>query len=184
MRCAHLCLFRLAFAQFVDMGKHARKPSRSERLRSVAPGVVAATVAVAIFVLTSQAPEVTSAESSFVNRLLVGLFGWIPGLYDPATGLWLGIGIRHWAHAFEFGVLGLFVALAAKRAMEPRVAAPGVLAFAVCAGFSLFDQCHRLFVPGRHFDLFDLAMDALGYGVAIAGVVGVGWWRDRVAECG
>ena len=137
--------------------------------------MVAATVAVAIFALTSQTPEVTSAESSFVNRLLVGLFGWIPGLYDPATGLWLGIGIRYWAHAVEYGVLGLFVALAARSAMEPRVVAAGAVALAICAGFSLFDQCHRLFVPGRHFDWFDLAMDALGYGVAIMVVMGVGW---------
>ena len=54
-------------------------------------------------------------------------------------------------------------------------------AHAICAGFSLFDQCHRLFVPGRHFDPFDLAMDALGYGVAVVVVMGVE--RLRGAFC-
>ena len=115
----------------------------------------------------------------FVNDLMVSLLGWIPGLYDPATGLWLGLGIRHWAHAVEYGALGLFVALAAKSAMGQRTIAPGMAALAICAGFSLFDQCHRLFVPGRHFDPFDLAMDALGYGVAVVVVMGVGWLRER-----
>ena len=95
-------------------------------------------VAVAIFALTSQTPEVTSAESGFVNDLLVALLGWIPGLYNPSTGLWFGIGIRHWAHAVEFGALGLFVALAAKSAMGPRAAAPHVVSLAICAGFSLY----------------------------------------------
>ena len=112
---------------------------------------------------------------------IVGLLGWIPELYDLATGLWLGIGIRHWAHAVEYGALGLFVALAAKSAMGQRTIAPGMAALAICAGFSLFDQCHRLFVPGRHFDPFDLAMDALGYGVAVVVVMGVE--RLRGAFC-
>ena len=109
---------------------------------------------------------------------MAAMLGWIPGLYDPATGLWLGIGIRRWAHAVEYGALGLFVALAAKSAMGQRTIAPGMAALAICAGFSLFDQCHRLFVPGRHFDPFDLAMDALGYGAAVA-AVGVERLRGR-----
>ena len=140
--------------------------------------MISAVIALAIFTLTSQTPEVTSSESGFMNDLMVTLLGWIPGLYDPATGLWLGIGIRRWAHAVEYGALGLFVALAAKSAMGQRTIAPGMAALAICAGFSLFDQCHRLFVPGRHFDPFDLAMDALGYGAAVA-AVGVERLRGR-----
>ena len=159
--------------------RHARKLARDGRTRTMLACTVAVFIAVSIFELTSQTPEVTSAESGFVNDLMVALFGWIPGLYDSATGLWLGIGIRHWAHAVEFGVLGLSVALAAKSAMGQRTIAPGMAALAICAGFSLFDQCHRLFVPGRHFDPFDLAMDALGYGVAVVVVMGVEWLRGR-----
>ena len=61
--------------------------------------------------------------------------------------------------------------------MGQRAIAPGMAALAICAGFSLFDQCHRLFVSGRHFDPFDLAMDALGYGAAV--VVVVVWQLSR-----
>ncbi|MDO4210724.1 MAG: VanZ family protein [Bacteroidales bacterium] len=161
-------------------GRHARKPTRVERLRTGFSGAAAVVIAIAIFILTSQTPEVTSAESGFMDDLMVSLLGWIPGLYDPTTGLWLGVGIRHWAHAVEYGALGLFVALAAKSAMGRRTIAPGMAALAICAGLSLFDQCHRLFVPGRHFDPFDLAMDALGYGVAVVVMMGVMMTR----ECG
>ena len=149
-------------------------------------GVLATAVAVAIFVLTEQPPEVTSAESGWVDAFLLRLFGGATWLYDPDTGLWLGIGIRHWAHTVEFGLLGVFVALAVHFAGRAKAAKPakaqaagemrrrsnllreGGISLAICVAYSLFDQCHKLFVPGRHWDTFDLVMDAGGYLVAIA----------------
>ena len=121
--------------------------------------------------LTEQSPDVTSSESGFVNDLLAGLFGWVPFLYDPETGLWLGMDIRHWAHTAEFLVLGVFVAMSSYLALRPRLLSAGGIALLVCVACSLFDQCHKLFVPGRHFDGLDLAMDALGYGIAILAVL-------------
>ena len=119
--------------------RHTSNLMQDERPRAALACAAAIAIAVAIFALTSQAPEVASAESGFVNDLMVALLGWISGLYDLATGLWLGIGIRHWAHAVEFGALGLSVALAAKSTMGPRVVAPCLTALAICAGFPLFD---------------------------------------------
>lgn len=124
-------------------------------------------------------PDTTSSESSAVNDFLVGLFGGVLLLYDPETDLWLGVGIRHWAHAVEFFAFGVFAALAAWFLARPRLAAAGGVALAVCVASSLFDQCHKLFVPGHHFDGFDLVMDALGYGVAIAVVLAVAWVVSR-----
>ena len=148
------------------------EPSRKNRrlcLAAVAAIVCACAVAVAIFALTAQPPERTSAESGFVNDLLVSLFGDVPGLYDPQTELWLGIHVRHWAHTVEFGALGLFVAISALLVLRGRPAAlAGACSLAICAVCSLVDQCHKLFVPGRHFDWFDLVMDALGYCTSIA----------------
>lgn len=150
----------------------------SSRVPAIIAAGLAVAVAVAIFVLTEQPPDVTSSESDFVNRLLADLFGDTP-LYDPQTELWLGIGIRHWAHAAEFWLLGMFVSLAAYCALRPRLLAPGVLSLIVCAACSLIDQCHKLFVPGRHFDCFDLVMDALGYCVAILMVLLVAKLLER-----
>lgn len=125
--------------------------------------------AAAIFVLTSQDVDTTSAESSWMNDLLIRLFGDIPGLYDPETGLWLGLSVRQWAHTAEFLMLGTFVSLSVSllRKGGPLGSSIGIAA-AVCAACSIADQMHKLFVPGRHFDGVDLGMDALGYGTAIA----------------
>ena len=156
-------------------GKHNNTPARNDRVGTTPPAIAttaaaiaAIAIAIVIFTLTSQTPEETSAMSSTVNDLVVAVLGWIPGLYDPSADQWLGIDIRHWAHAFEFGALGLFVTLASAMAMRPRILAPAGMSLAICALCSILDQCHKLFVPGRHFDSFDLCMDALGYGLAIA----------------
>ena len=42
-----------------------------------------------------------------------------------------------------------------------------VLAILTCMCISLCDQSVRLFIAGRHFDSFDLVLDALGYVSAI-----------------
>ena len=117
-----------------------------------------------------------------MSDFLVSVFGGIPFLYDPETDLWLGINIRHWAHTAEFFALGVFVATSAYFALKPRLLPAGGVALVICAACSLFDQCHKLFVPGRHFDGFDLLMDALGYGLAILTVLLiVRLWAHRKA---
>lgn len=115
-----------------------------------------------------------------MGDLLAGLLGAFPGVYDSQAGELLGVGIRRWAHVVEFGVLGLFVAVAACRMLRPRLAWAAGASFAICLACSLLDQCHKLFVPGHHFDASDLVMDAVGYGLAI--LVVVAWGRvHRVA---
>ena len=169
-------------------GQGSRSACRASVLGRVAgnalPSLVmagfAVAVAIAIFLLTAQGPDDTISASSIVNVWLAKVFGRIPGLYDPQTGLWLGIGVRHWAHTAEFWLLGLFVSLSAYFALRPRLLVAGGVSFAVCVAFSLFDQTHKLFVPGRHFDGFDLAMDALGYGLVIAIVFTIGWILKKV----
>lgn len=42
-----------------------------------------------------------------------------------------------------------------------------VLAVLTCICISLCDQSVRIFIAGRHFDSFDLVLDALGYVSAI-----------------
>lgn len=135
--------------------------------RAAVPVALAVAVVVAICILTVQPPEATVAQSEFAGKLLAGLLAGFPGAYDPTSGELLGTDIRRWAHVAEFGALGLAVAVAACRMVEPRRARAAGAAAAVCASCSLLDQCHKLLVPGRHFDAADLAFDALGYGLAI-----------------
>ena len=83
--------------------------------------------------------------------------------------LWMGANIRRVAHTVEFFFVGLFASSAAvcldKRMSLARLRCVPVLAF--CAVCSVCDQVHKIFVPGRHFDIVDLGFDAAGYVVAM-----------------
>ncbi len=83
--------------------------------------------------------------------------------------LWMGANIRRVAHTVEFFFVGLFASLVAvcldKRVPITRLRCVPVLAF--CAVCSVGDQVHKIFVPGRHFDVIDLGFDAAGYVTAM-----------------
>ena len=79
--------------------------------------------------------------------------------------MWMGANIRRLAHTVEFFFVGLFASLAVvcldKRVSPTRLWRVSVLAF--CVVCSVGDQVHKIFVPGRHFDVVDLGFDAAGY---------------------
>lgn len=83
--------------------------------------------------------------------------------------MWMGTNIRRVAHTVEFFFVGLFASSAVvcldKRMSLTRLRCVLVLAF--CAVCSVGDQVHKIFVPGRHFDIIDLGFDAAGYVVAM-----------------
>lgn len=98
--------------------------------------------------------------------------------------LWMGANIRRVAHTVEFFFVGLFASLAAvcldKRVSPTRLRCVPLLAF--CAVCSVGDQVHKIFVPGRHFDMIDLGFDAAGYVVAMLLVRLVSAWVHHVTR--
>ena len=98
--------------------------------------------------------------------------------------LWMGANIRRIAHTVEFFFVGLFASLAAvcldKRVSPTRLRCVPLLAF--CAVCSVGDQVHKIFVPGRHFDMIDLGFDAAGYVVAMLLVLLVSAWVHHVTR--
>lgn len=88
-----------------------------------------------------------------------------------------GKSFRRFAHIIEFGAVGLFASLSALLLLGDRFSlhqlAAGCLVF--CMLNSLLDQLHKLFVPGREFDVIDLGLDAIGYALAISLIFGA--WR-------
>lgn len=139
-----------------------------------------------IFVLTEQTPVQTSALSSAVNEAVVAhhdngmgdgaaaspnaeLTASSGVISDLGTALLSYASVRKWAHTVEFLAFGIPVSLAFKfwwgkpHGLLTRVP----LAFLLCVFASLFDQTHKLFVPGREFDAGDLLFDLLGYSIAI-----------------
>lgn len=146
-----------------------------------------------IWILTEQNVEQTSSLSESTARAVEGQAadvrpdaaqesqaGDAAGDADSTTGaihpdplapvrLWMGANIRRVAHTVEFFFVGLFASLVAvcldKRVSPTRLWCVSVLAF--CAVCSVGDQVHKIFVPGRHFDMIDLGFDAAGYVVAM-----------------
>lgn len=98
--------------------------------------------------------------------------------------LWMGANIRRVAHTVEFFFVGLFASLAVvcldKRVSPTRLWCVSVLAF--CAVCSVGDQVHKIFVPGRHFDMIDLGFDAAGYVTAMLLVLLVSAWVHHVTR--
>ena len=98
--------------------------------------------------------------------------------------LWMGANIHRVAHTVEFFFVGLFASLAVvcldKRVSPTRLWRVPVLAF--CAVCSVGDQVHKIFVPGRHFDMIDLCFDAAGYVTAMLLVLLVSAWVHHVTR--
>lgn len=152
----------------------------------------AAAVFIAIFVLTEQSPGDTTALSASASDAIASRPVDAGGAGAPDASLgasaagertvgpieaMLAIGnVRKWAHAAEFFAFGAPVALASAlwwgRSRGPRARVSA--AFGICVLASLFDQTHKLFVPGREFDAGDLLFDLLGYCSAIA-FVSLAW---------
>lgn len=83
--------------------------------------------------------------------------------------LWMGANIRRVAHTVEFFFVGLFASATAACLGEclPCARFRYILALLFCAVCSVGDQVHKIFVPGRHFDIIDLGFDAAGYVIAM-----------------
>ena len=105
---------------------------------------------------------------------------------DPLASvrMWMGTNIRRLAHTVEFFFVGLFASLAVvcldKRVSPTRLWRVSVLAF--CVVCSVGDQVHKIFVPGRHFDMIDLGFDAAGYIAAMLLVLLVSAWVHHVTR--
>ncbi|WP_432314076.1 VanZ family protein [Collinsella aerofaciens] len=91
-----------------------------------------------------------------------------PDPFAPVR-LWMGANIRRVAHTVEFFFVGLFASATVACLGEclPCARFRYVLALLFCDVCSVGDQVHKIFVPGRHFDMIDLGFDAAGYVVAM-----------------
>lgn len=98
--------------------------------------------------------------------------------------LWMGTNIRRVAHTVEFFFVGLFASATSACLGEclPCARFRYVLALLFCAVCSVGDQVHKIFVPGRHFDVIDLGFDAAGYVTAMLLVLLAAAWVHHVTH--
>ncbi|MBP3894366.1 MAG: VanZ family protein [Atopobiaceae bacterium] len=119
----------------------------------------------AIFALAQQGVKGTGDLAWRAEQLLLKL---IPptGTGDIGEPTWFGLTIRRIAHIVEYAVLAA-VALVVACALQPTPLGRMGLALTICFVASVADEAHKAFVPGRHFDAWDLCLDALGYAPVI-----------------
>lgn len=98
--------------------------------------------------------------------------------------MWVGANVRRVAHTVEFFFVGLFASVIvvcfSRRPWSVCSRCVPVLLF--CAACSVGDQVHKIFVPGRHFDMIDLGFDAAGYVSAMLLVLLVAAWVHHVTR--
>lgn len=111
-----------------------------------------------------------------VPLALMALIFYLSAQSDPGANL--GAVGSVVAHAGEFGLLALAWAWALAPAVRwPTLAA---VAAAIAFAYALTDELHQSFVPGRDADPFDIAVDAVGIGLALCLLVTrVRWRRER-----
>lgn len=73
--------------------------------------------------------------------------------------------LRKLGHIFVFGLLASSCVVAV-RAQRARLSPAIVIAAAIALVYAIVDEYHQSFVPTRHGDVSDVAIDALGIGIA------------------
>ena len=78
--------------------------------------------------------------------------------------------LRSFAHVFLFAALG-FLAYVTVRCYDKAKIISAVLAAAIGGFYSLIDEIHQYFVPGRTFELEDMGFDLVGVLCGVAAVL-------------
>ena len=142
-------------------------------------------VLLVILSLTLQSPSGTFHLSRWVQEVLLSLFGggsaprWV---YDMR---WL----RSCAHLPLYFALAASLYCAWGATLEPvrwgmgKLWLPFLLAAALSSLFGLLDECFKIFLPPRHFDLCDLGLDVVGSVAGAAFALSTGQiWRALAAR--
>jgi len=120
----------------------------------------------AIYFLSSQPTSVSNAYSKGIVAFLVENALKLTGAaINDRDMLELSRRInstaREYMHGVVFFVLGMLVHNAVRQCGARGMKAVAV-ALAICVVYGITDEIHQIFVPGRAFQVSDLAMDAAG----------------------
>lgn len=157
------------------------------RVSLIVSAVVLVAMCVFIFAMSAFPADESTVLSTGVIWHIVGFI--VPG-YDqmpPAEQLqWqeaLQFPVRKTAHFLEYALLG-FLALNLVMRLGSRLplskGGKVALAWAFCVAYSIGDEVHQMFVPGRTGKVMDVAIDSVGALVGI-GVLLLVLWACRKA---
>lgn len=121
---------------------------------------------IVIFSLSSQQAEASNGLSKGVTEIIIDVVDRICliDIETSSTQNWidkLNSIVREYAHAGVFFVLAFFVIIAFRRSGLKGLNAFNV-SFVLCIIYALIDEIHQIFIAGRAFELYDLALDCSG----------------------
>jgi hypothetical protein len=180
---------------------------RERRLWSWALAVLIAILAGAVFAgsLVDAIGSTAVLGIAFATGLLLALVAGLGIALDhrASAKLWVGlaigaaylmIGVRagvpalERTHLFEYGLLAvlLYEAMIERGANGAGVRFPGALVIVLTAGLGWVDEAIQALVPGRVYDLRDVAVNAIAAVVAVTAVAALRWsqgvWVRRRAR--
>lgn len=92
-------------------------------------------------------------------------------------------GIRKTAHACEYGILAVFVALAVVASIDKSLWKRMLVSWGITTAYAITDEIHQLFVPGRSGQLTDVVIDSIGAFVFLLLIIAIIalFFRKKVA---
>lgn len=149
----------------------ADSTSRSPVHRALAladPGVLAWRLAALGWAVVIVWLSTEGFGSSFSRTMETGFLGWLHIRLPAGTFLMLHSISRKLAHLIEYGVFCFLLYRSFgnhnRICWRPQLAFWSILA---AAAYSLTDEFHQLFVPGRGASLVDCAIDTIGAAIAM-----------------
>jgi len=125
-----------------------------------------------IFYFSAQTAENSGSQSFPISKGILGAVDKLQGKSVPDQVLntearAFDENVRESAHSFLFFILAMFV-VNLLRLLRVFGWKAFFITIIFCAVYSLSDEIHQLFVPGRAFQLIDLTLDFIG---AVLGLV-------------
>jgi VanZ family protein len=105
----------------------------------------------------------TPYSSTSSGRLIATVFSWLSITVLPLNLGLLNTLLRKSAHVTEYAILAVFLYNTMKPAEDPSWSRKAAIwALLASGGYSLTDEFHQQFVPGRHASPFDCLIDTMG----------------------
>ena len=140
-----------------------------------------AVVIAGILLLTTQNIHDNAILSEGFRRMLVKIYDWLG--FDSSSAWWNDqLAVRRLGHVIEYGLLGVSCAIAFWN-RDHKIKSM-VKAQLICLAVSVIDQCVKMFVPVRHFDVIDIGFDAVGAIIGVLIVTVIGNIKNRLKEEG
>lgn len=124
-------------------------------------------IAIAFIIFMSiQAPDASTMEA---NWFVKGLAKINSEINHREVNVWLTyVLVRKFAHTIEYIILGIAVAVFFSESRHSIL-----YPMLICMVCSVMDQCSKIYIPGREFDITDLPFDVMGYVIGILLIVAV-----------